>query len=33
VVAVGVDEGRPVLRDALRLAGAVIALDGVEGEV
>jgi hypothetical protein len=36
VVAVGVDEGRPVFRDALqplRFAGAVVALDGVEGEV
>jgi hypothetical protein len=36
VVAVGVDEGGAVLRDALqplRLAGAVIALDGVEREV
>ena len=33
VVAVGVDEGGAVLRDALqplRLAGAVLALDGVE---
>src|ERR1700758_2110358 len=36
VVAVGVDEGGAVLRDALqplRLAGAVVALDGVEREV
>ena len=36
VVAVGVDEGGPVLRDALqplRFAGAVVALDGVEREV
>ena len=35
VVAVGVDEGGPVLRDALQplgLAGPVIALDGVHGQ-
>jgi len=35
VVAVGVDEGGPVLRDALQplgLAGPVVALDGVQGQ-